>query len=97
MLGLLRDELQEYGSLLGLLSAQQQSILERRPESLLEINQTVQTQMEAAKYFKKEGKVLFPVWQTLWCFSEFQLIGSFLIFPMLPNQCLKALLRKLIT
>ena len=33
LLGLLRDELQEYGSLLGLLSAQQQSILERRPES----------------------------------------------------------------
>ena len=28
LLGLLRDELQEYGSLLGLLSAQQQSILD---------------------------------------------------------------------
>ena len=51
--GLLRDELQEYGSLLGLLSAQQQSILERRPESLLEINQTVQTQMEASQILQK--------------------------------------------
>ena len=40
LLGLLRDELQEYGSLIGLLSAQQQSILERRPENLLEINQS---------------------------------------------------------
>ena len=53
LLGLLRDELQEYGSLLGLLSAQQQSILERRPESLLEINQTVQTQMEASQILQK--------------------------------------------
>jgi flagellar biosynthesis/type III secretory pathway chaperone len=49
LLGLLRDELQEYGSLLGLLSAQQQNILDRRPEALLEINQTVQTQMEASQ------------------------------------------------
>ena len=56
LLGLLRDELQEYGSLLGLLSAQQQSILERRPESLLEINQTVQTQMEARQIFKKKAR-----------------------------------------
>jgi flagellar biosynthesis/type III secretory pathway chaperone len=53
LLGLLRDELQEYGSLLGLLSAQQQSILDRRPESLLEINQTVQTQMEARQILQK--------------------------------------------
>ena len=53
LLGLLRDELQEYGSLLGLLSAQQQSILDRRPESLLEINQTVQTQMEASQILQK--------------------------------------------
>ena len=53
LLVLLRDELQEYGSLLGLLSAQQQSILERRPESLLEINQTVQTQMEASQILQK--------------------------------------------
>jgi len=60
LLGLLRDELQEYGSLLGLLSAQQQSILERRPESLLEINQTVQTQMEASQILmkKRQGFVL---------------------------------------
>ena len=53
LLGLLRDELQEYGSLLGLLSAQQQSILDRRPDSLLEINQTVQTQMEASQILQK--------------------------------------------
>ena len=49
LLGLLRDELQEYGGLVGLLNAQQQSILDRRPESLLEINQSVQTQMEASQ------------------------------------------------
>ncbi len=54
LLGLLRDELQEYGSLLGLLSAQQQNILERRPESLLEINQTVQTQMEASQILQRK-------------------------------------------
>ena len=56
LLSLLRDELQEYGSLLGLLSAQQQSILERRPESLLEINQSVQTQMEASQILQKKRK-----------------------------------------
>ena len=48
LLDILRDELQEYGGLIGLLNAQQQSILNRRPDSLLEINQTVQTQMEAS-------------------------------------------------
>jgi len=53
LLGLLRDELQEYGSLLGLLSAQQQNILDRRPESLLEINQSVQTQMEASQILQR--------------------------------------------
>ena len=53
LLGLLRDELQEYGSLIGLLSAQQQSILERRPENLLEINQSVQTQMEASQMLQR--------------------------------------------
>ena len=45
LLDILRDELQEYGGLIGLLNAQQQSILNRRPDSLLEINQTVQTQI----------------------------------------------------
>jgi flagellar biosynthesis/type III secretory pathway chaperone len=53
LLGLLRDELQEYGGLIGLLSAQQQNILERRPESLLEINQSVQTQMEASQMLQR--------------------------------------------
>ena len=53
LLGLLRDELQEYGGLVGLLSAQQQSILNRRPESLLEINQSVQTQMEASQMLQR--------------------------------------------
>ena len=59
LLGLLRDELQEYGSLLGLLSAQQQNILDRRPESLLEINQSVQTQMEASQILqrRRQGSV----------------------------------------
>ena len=53
LLGLLRDELQEHGGLVGLLSAQQQSILNRRPESLLEINQSVQTQMEASQMLQR--------------------------------------------
>ena len=45
LLTLLRDELQEYGGLVGLLSAQQQSILDRRTESLMEINQKFQVEM----------------------------------------------------
>ena len=53
LLTLLRDELQEYGGLVGLLSAQQQSILDRRTESLMEINQSVQTQMEASQILQK--------------------------------------------
>ena len=77
LLGLLRDELQEYGSLLGLLSAQQQSILERRPESLLEINQTVQTQMEASQILqKKKARFCFQSGKLSWCFSGFQLIRT---------------------
>ena len=58
--GLLRDELQEYGGLIGLLNAQQQSILNRRPDSLLEINQSVQTQLEASQILhrKRTGYVL---------------------------------------
>jgi flagellar biosynthesis/type III secretory pathway chaperone len=54
LLTLLRDELQEYGGLIGLLNAQQQSILNRRPESLLEINQSVQTQMEASQILHRK-------------------------------------------
>ena len=53
LLSLLRDELQEYGGLVGLLNAQQQSILDRRTESLMEINQSVQTQMEASQMLQK--------------------------------------------
>ena len=52
--------MQEYGGLIGLLNAQQQSILNRRPESLLELNQSVQTQMEASQILlrKRQGFVL---------------------------------------
>ena len=59
LLSLLRDELQEYGGLIGLLSAQQQSILNRRTDSLMELNQSVQTQMEASQILHKrrEGYV----------------------------------------
>lgn len=53
LLGLLRDELQEYGGLLGLLDAQQQNILNRRPDGILEINQSVQNQMEASQILLK--------------------------------------------
>ena len=61
LLSLLRDELQEYGGLIGLLSSQQQSILNRRPESLLAINQSVQTQMEASQMLqrRRQGVRLF--------------------------------------
>jgi flagellar biosynthesis/type III secretory pathway chaperone len=53
LLELLRTELQEYGGLIGLLNAQQQSILNRKPDSLVEINQSVQTQMEASQILQK--------------------------------------------
>ena len=53
LLELLRTELQEYGGLIGLLNAQQQSILSRKSDSLLEINQSVQTQMEASQILQK--------------------------------------------
>jgi flagellar biosynthesis/type III secretory pathway chaperone len=53
LLALLRDELQEYGGLVGLLNTQQQNILDRRSESLMEINQSVQTQMEASQILQK--------------------------------------------
>jgi len=53
LLSLLRDELQEYGGLVGLLNTQQQNILDRRSEGLLEINQSVQTQMEASQILQK--------------------------------------------
>ena len=56
LLTLLRDELQEYGGLIGLLSAQQQSILNRKPDSLMELNQSVQTQMEASQILHKRRK-----------------------------------------
>ena len=76
LLGLLRDELQEYGSLLGLLSAQQQSILERRPESLLEINQTVQTQMEASQILQKRRQGFVSSLANSLGASRFQLIRA---------------------
>jgi len=53
LLELLRTELQEYGGLIGLLNAQQQTILNRKSESLLEINQSVQAQMEASQILQK--------------------------------------------
>ena len=53
LLSLLRDELQEYGGLVGLLNAQQQNILNRQPENLLQLNQSVQTQMEASQILHK--------------------------------------------
>ena len=49
LLNLLRKELGEYGGLMGLLSTQQESILNREPENLLEINKSVQFQMEASQ------------------------------------------------
>ena len=56
LLSLLRDELQEYGGLVGLLSAQQQSILNRQPDNLLQLNQSVQTQMESSQIHRTEAK-----------------------------------------
>ena len=53
LLELLRSELQEYGGLIGLLNAQQQTILNRQSDSLLEINQSVQAQMEASQILQK--------------------------------------------
>ena len=47
--------------LIGLLNAQQQSILNRRSESLMELNQSVQTQMEASQILLKNVKGLSQV------------------------------------
>ena len=63
LLSLLRDELQEYGSLVGLRNAQQQSILDRRRLKVpMEINQSVQTQMEASHLLQKEGRFCHYRW-----------------------------------
>ena len=53
LLHLLRDELGEYGGLVGLLSDQQETILNREPENLLEINKSVRTQMEASRILQQ--------------------------------------------
>ncbi len=58
LLNMLRDELQEYGGLIGLLSAQQQSILNRKEESLLQLNQSVQTQMQASQVLQKRRQTM---------------------------------------
>jgi len=67
LLELLRTELQEYGGLIGLLNAQQQSILNRKPDSLVEINQSVQTQMEASQILqKKASRICIPLGSEFW-------------------------------
>ena len=50
LLDLLRDELQEYGALVGLLKDQQDKILSREPDALIEVNQSVGKQMEASQH-----------------------------------------------
>ena len=62
--------LQEYGGLIGLLNAQQQSILNRKPESLVEINQSVQTQMEGAEFYKNVSRICISFG------SKFRQIGA---------------------
>jgi len=59
LLDLLRNELQEYGGLVGLLKDQQDKILSRDPDALLEINQSVREQMEASQRLlsKRQGFV----------------------------------------
>ena len=59
LLHLLREELREYGGLMGLLSNQQESILNREPENLLEINKSVRMQMETSQVLlnRREGYV----------------------------------------
>ena len=59
LLGLLRTELQEYGALLGLLKEQQDKILSRDPEALVEVNQSVGKQMEVGQLLmaKRQGFV----------------------------------------
>ena len=51
---------------MGLLNAQQQSIVNRRPESLLEINQSVQTQMEASQTSTPSSGLRFHLGVFLW-------------------------------
>jgi len=59
LLQLLRDELQEYGGLVGLLNDQQAMILSRNPDALIQVNQSVQEQMEASQGLlsKRQGLV----------------------------------------
>ena len=59
LLQLLRDELQEYGGLVGLLNDQQDRILSRDPDALMHVNQSVRDQMEANQLLlsKRQGFV----------------------------------------
>jgi hypothetical protein len=59
LLDLLRNEMQEYGGLVGLLKDQQDKILSRDPEALIQVNQSVGKQMEASQRLlaKRQGFV----------------------------------------
>ena len=95
LLDLLRDELQEYGGLIGLLNAQQQSILSRKPDSLLEINQSVQAQMEASQILQKEDKGMFRILQPDLVNPPKLLLRNFYhACLMLLNPCLRASSKK---
>ena len=56
---LLRNELQEYGGLVGLLKDQQDKILSRDPDALMEVNQSVHEQMATSQQLlsKRQGFV----------------------------------------
>ncbi len=54
----LRLELQEYGGLLNLLEEQQGGILGRDPESLLNLNSTIEEQVEKTNQLRKERESL---------------------------------------
>ena len=49
LLTLLRNELQEYGGLVGLLNDQQDQLFARDPDALIAVNQSVHQQMEASE------------------------------------------------
>ena len=59
LLALLRNELQEYGGLVGLLKDQQDKILSRDPDALMEVNQSVREQMATSQQLltKRQGFV----------------------------------------
>ncbi len=62
LLELLRNELQEYGGLIGLLNAQQQTILNRKPIVFWRLTSPYKLRWKRAKSYKSVAKVMYRIW-----------------------------------